>query len=298
MQAYNTNYFCYPNYQPPPYQQPPAYHPAYQQPYNPFYAQPQQEDEMAKDEANYTVSYQDTKQYIQFDDKTTDIEKVIQDHMLAFNEYPFNVNSLSEIKELKFKVSNVVIRITENQFISDKPIQIEIRDNCFCVWTATTTEHRTLTTKGQSIIDGYNMDAFDGGQIKTSRKFEHNLWNHGPLKLNNLTVNGDNCTINIGTNVFSSNSKVDIFGKCKFNFTTSSHFDKLDVFATYGDLDFGKCDIDHVNLELEGNGTVKGITVNQSAKLKIVGDGNISLTKGEDTEVSEEIFGGGSINYG
>ena len=290
------NNFCYPNYQP---QQ--VYQPQQQQPYNPFYAQPNiVVDDMAKKDffcqANYTVSYQDTKQYIQFDDKTTDVEKAIKDYKLAFIEYPFSVNALSEIKQIKFKVSNVVIRITESQFISDKPIQIEIRDDCLCIWTATITEHRTLTTKGQSIIDGYNMDTFDNSQVKTNRKFEHNTWNHGSLKLDNLTVNGDNCTINIGSNIFSNDSKVDIFGKCKLNLAATSHFDKLDVFATYGDLNFGNCDVDHLNLELEGNGSIKGITVNQSAKVKIVGDGHISLAKGQNVEVDEEIFGGGKLS--
>ena len=129
--------------------------------------------------------------------RTKDHEKVIGDNIIGFNVYPFNTQSTIDISSIEMKLDNVEMHISNNEIISNKPICIEVCVDRLCVWNTDIKENRLLTTKGNSIVDGFDLLCFNGDRKKVTHKFNYTKWNLSNLKLSNFIVRGNGSSLTI-----------------------------------------------------------------------------------------------------
>lgn len=221
-------------------------------------------------------------------------EKIIFDNLPGFNSYPFNTQSSTNIKYIEMKLNNVEMNISKNEIICNKPICIEVCVDRLYIWNTEIEENRSLTTKGGSIIDGYNLLCFDGTRKKVNYNFNYTKWNLSNLYLSSFILKGNNSNITINGECFDSNCILKLYGKNNIKITPKN-FDFLELYSTHNYIDLTYSNVNNINIEMEGNGTINGLKVNNNGNIKLVGNGNIYLKSDEKTNIEKKIYGIGKI---
>lgn len=215
----------------------------------------------------------------------------------GLNCYPFNLkldtNSNNEINNIMIKLNNTTINLNDNFIGANKSILFEIVNDTLKIWENIITENRIMTTKGSSIVIGYNINDFDGNKIKIKNKISYLDWNIDPntkINIKNIKIIGSNNNFIIN-NTLSNDINMNIRGKNNINIKQND-FEKLTLKLTHGNIDFNDSKINNLNLNMEGNGIVNNLTC-VKGNITIIGDGIIYINK--DAIINKKIYGGGKI---
>ena len=247
----------------------------------------------------YQVSPGNTKHFHQTNgNKLPEPEKVIADGVIGSVGYPFNTYCSNKICTVKMKLSNNNLRITHNSVESIQNIFVEVRDNTLYIWSSEFKVNRQLTTKGDSIVDGFNIHNFDGKRVKVGYMYDQRRWSVGPLELTNLELRGTGNTVTITDNIFDQNTaNISVYGDNIFNVNGGGYLKSLKFVSIYNTniTRFDQFQVDDLDIELQGSGKIDGLEVVNTANVKIIGGGTVMLKAGADVKVNKTIFGTGKL---
>ena len=238
-----------------------------------------------------------TRQYVQPNDRSPEQEKYENDAIIPFADYPFNIRIFSlPITEINLKLSDTTLKISNGRLEADRPIFIEFVGSTLQVWNCKITENAILSTMGNTLRDGYICRDYADKPKKVVRKFEYITWDLPPLQLNRITLHGNSNNL-FFEDVLSVNLDIKIYGHNIAKFP-SRLYSTLSVSTTYSVLDFDRSTTNTAILQLEGNGTLRGLTIRKTGDLRLVGAGTFLLSKEKDANIREEKFGaGGTIMW-
>lgn len=233
-----------------------------------------------------------TEKYVQPTYIAHEPEKFVTDNIIATNTYPFNLNS-NEIHNIEFKLDSTNICISDNHLSTNKPIFVECVGDTLRVWNIISRPNNTMSTKGNIIIDGYNVLDFNNNNIKVMDQYNYTQWTLQKLNsVKKIIFNGS--SNNMDFNVNTTELNMYIFGENKVKVGTC-HYDELHIFTTYSEINFLAGSCNNLVLKIEGNGNVKNLTVKKYADITNVGNSIIFLDKLQDTACMESTYGTGAI---
>lgn len=112
---------------------------------------------------------------------------LFMDHI---NYYPFNLKYPSCILNIKLKLDNTLLKLTNEEVVSNKPIFIEYNQNDLFIWN---TIENGISDEGDIIYQD-----FEGNKIKTKPAYCFMYWLiPKTIKLNEIIIIGNNNKIEI-----------------------------------------------------------------------------------------------------
>lgn len=238
-----------------------------------------------------------TRQYIQPNDRPAEQEKYENDAITPYTDYPFNIRMFSlPITEIQMKLSDTTLKIFKQRIEADRPIFIEFVGSTLQVWNCKITENAILSTMGNTLRDGYICRDYADKPKKIIRKFEYMTWDLPSLQLNRISLHGNSNNLSF-EDVLSVNLDIKIYGHNTAKFP-SRLYSTLSVSTTYSVIDFDRSTTNTAILQLEGNGSLRSLTIRKTGDLRLVGAGTFLLSKEKDANIREEKFGaGGTIMW-
>ena len=232
-------------------------------------------------------------------------EYVINDNVNLHVKYPFNTHYTGYINELFIKADNTSIKLNiynkdNNQYKieADKDILFEIKGSSLYIWLAEHAEHKILTTKGQSIMEGYDVIKYDGTKIKTITPHGCPVWHTNNIELNKIEFRGEKSSLYFDSYVFTEcgDINIKILGNNNVHIEESI-FDSLSLFTTNSIIDFHGTKTKMADICIEGNSKVKGIECTDLIKCNIVGPSTVYIKISDECKTYEEIYGDGRVFY-
>ncbi len=118
--------------------------------------------------------------------------------MNHIKNYPFNINLPCQITEIKMKLNNTHIIITNNDIVSDLPIFIEYKENILYIWNTISDPVKI----NESYQDDISYINYDGNIIKTWAIYHFTYWLIPKITQKvNVLVEGENNNVELICNL-------------------------------------------------------------------------------------------------
>lgn len=226
-------------------------------------------------------------------------ELIISDNIHSVTTYPFSLET-NGISDIELKLNNTYITINNSEIISDKPICIQCIGCKLRVWNVQASTNNSISTKGNTYVDGYNILDFDNNNVKSLYLINSTTW---PMPKTNLIQNfilsGNTNIVNFNCD-FDTDIVINVSGKNNVTINKNAiHRTRhnLDISAIYCTINLFNWICDKLKVYIKGNGKISGLDVITSANITIIGSTCISVRKHANTLYCETIHGTGNINW-
>ena len=221
-------------------------------------------------------------------------EEILPNKMSSIATYPFCISSNS-ICNIRLKLNDTSLTITNEKIVSNKPIFIKNTNNEFYVWNTEFTPNYVCGSKGNTYIDGYNAIDFDGNLIKCNQCFYYLEWNIPTIVIKQLVLSGDNNNI-VFKNMFNKTLDIKISGINNLDMA-NYYYESLNINIDHTIINFNESICNILSLEIRGTGKTNGLCIESEANITIIGSNNLNIKKNINTKCYETIYGAGKINW-
>lgn len=226
-------------------------------------------------------------------------ELIISDNISPVTTYPFSLET-NGISDIELKLNNTHITINNSEIISDKPIYIQCIGCKLRVWNVNVSTNNSISTKGNTYVDGYNILDFDNNNVKSLYLINSLTWLMPKTNLiQNFILSGNTNIVNFNCD-FDTDIVINVSGKNNVTINKNAiHKTRhnLDISATYCTINLFNWICDNLKAYIKGNGKIYGLDALTSANINIIGSTCISVKKHANTLCCETIHGTGNVNW-
>lgn len=235
-----------------------------------------------------------TVSYVQPSSIILEPELLIGDNNKPGYYYPFNLDTTG-ISNIEMKLDNTNINIDSKKIISNNPIFIQCVGSTLQIWNTKSSPNNKMSTKGNTYVDGFNIIDFNNNNITSAITYDHKNWHMPKLNtIDSLNINGNSNIINISTEL-SKSVIMNILGQNNVYINNGMNISNLEINIIHSKINFDDIHCDNLKLRINGIGDIKGLTINESSDINIVGSSIIYLKRSTEINSQQTINGIGRI---